>query len=154
MRDRSTPVKDQSPSFAPEGTNVLFDVWFLSRATTAVLDAALEPSGLTADEFGIYSVLTSADSMTPTDLSRWMSAPLTTVSSYVKRFERRGHVTRIRNPNDGRSWVLTLTPEGHRAHQAAGELFVPVLERVVTALGQHEPGVREALGALRRALHS
>jgi DNA-binding MarR family transcriptional regulator len=136
-----------------DGTNVLFDVWLVSRATTGVLDAALAPTGLTADEFGIYSVLTSADTMTPSELARWMSAPPTTVSSYVKRLEGRGHVVRKRNPDDGRSYVLELTAAGRRAHQEAGRRFLPVLDQVVDSLGsRREAEVRRALAALREAL--
>jgi DNA-binding MarR family transcriptional regulator len=152
MRDRSTSVKPETVGPTTEGTNVLFDVWLVSRAVTGALDAALAPTGLTADEFGIYSVLTTADSMTPSELARWMSAPPTTVSSYVKRLEARGHIERERNPDDGRSYVLSLTPAGRRAHQAAGARFLPVLDHVVSSLGPKEPGVRRALAALRGAV--
>lgn len=137
---------------AEEGTNVLFDVWLLMKATVGTLDQALAPTGLTSDEFGVYSVLTSADTMTPTELARWMSAPPTTVSSYVKRFEARGHVVRERNPADGRSFVLRLTPAGRAAHRKAGAAFLPVLARVLDALGPREPEVRAALKSLREAL--
>jgi DNA-binding MarR family transcriptional regulator len=152
MRDRSKSVKGEVADPTTDGTNVLFDVWLVSRATTGLLDAALAPTGLTADEFGIYSVLTSADSLTPSELARWMSAPLTTVSSHVKRMEGRGHVKRERNPGDGRSYVLSLTPEGRRAHRAAGERFLPVLDLVVDSLGGREAEVRRALAWLRQAL--
>ena len=134
------------------GTNVLFGVWLVSRAVTGALDAALAPTGLTADEFGVYSVLTSSDVMTPTDLARWMAAPPTTVSSYVKRLEGRGHLVRERNPDDGRSYVLRLTTSGLAAHRAGGKAFMPVLERIVTALGAEEPAVRRALESLRVAV--
>jgi len=173
MRDRSTPVKgepvegepvegepakgeavDDHPvtGVADEGTNVLFDVWLVSRLATGLLDEALAPSGLTADEFGVYWVLTASDAMTPSELARWTAAPLTTVSSYVKRLESRGHLTRERNPDDGRSYVLRLTTEGRAAHRAAGARFLPVLDEVVRALGRREPTVRRALGDLRRSL--
>jgi DNA-binding MarR family transcriptional regulator len=145
MRYRTTSVKG-------DGTNVLFDLWLVSRAATNVLDTALTSSGLTADEFGIYSVLTTAETMTPSELARWMSAPPTTVSSYVKRFEARGHVERRRNPDDGRSFVLRLTPAGRRAHAAAAIQFAPVLARVVRTLGGREPSVRRSLGLLQEAL--
>jgi DNA-binding MarR family transcriptional regulator len=136
----------------PSGaTNVLFDVWLASRATTGLLDAALADVGLTADEFGIYSVLTSAETMTPSELARWMSAPATTVSSYLKRLEARGHLSRERHPDDGRSFVVRLTPAGREVHGAAVAAFVPVLDRVVAALGPQEPAVRRALAALRDA---
>ena len=81
-----------------------------------------------------------------------MAAPLTTVSSYVKRFERRGHLVRERNPHDGRSFVLRLTDEGRATHAAAGARFLPVLGDVVAALGRNEPTVRRALASLRRSL--
>ena len=153
MRSRSTSVKGHPvDDVPPEGTNVLFDVWLVSRATTGLLDTALAPTGLSADEFGIYSVLTKDDTMTPSELARWMSAPLTTVSSHVKRLEARGHLQRDRNPDDGRSFVLRLTPDGRAAHRAAGIAFLPVLDSVVSALGTSEPRVRSALAALRRSL--
>jgi DNA-binding MarR family transcriptional regulator len=171
MRDRTNSVKRkggdgppaQGSSRAPGhpiddvpegGRNVLFDVWLVSRSTTGLLDAALASTGLTGDEFGIYSVLTSAEALTPSELARWMSAPATTVSSYVKRLEQRGHVVREPNPDDGRSYRIRLTHEGHEVHQAAGAAFLPVLDRVVAALGRDEPGVRTALGLLHAALDS
>ena len=131
---------------------MLFDVWLVSRATTGALDAALAPTGLTADEFGLYSVLTSAAALTPSEIARWVSAPATTVSSYLKRLEQRGHVQRDPNPADGRSYVVRLTPAGKKAHRAAGAAFLPVLDRVVTALGAEERTVRQALAALRASL--
>jgi DNA-binding MarR family transcriptional regulator len=150
MRDRTTLVKSHPvDSVAARGTNVLFDMWLASRATTGLLDAVLAASGLTADEFGVYSVLSSAESMTPSELARWVSAPATTVSSYIKRIEQRGHLQRSRNPADGRSYVVALTPAGRRAHSAAGKAFLPVLDRVVEALGRREQSVRRALTALR-----
>lgn len=122
-RDRTVDV--------PGGlSNVLFDVWLVSRATTALLDEALRPCGLDADEFAVYSVLSSGDGMTPSDLAQWMSAPATTVSSYVKRFEARGHVRRAPHPDDGRSYLVQLTDAGRRVHREAGEHFTPLLEEV------------------------
>jgi DNA-binding MarR family transcriptional regulator len=136
------------------GTNVLFDVWLVSRSTTQLLDEALSSTGLTGDEFGIYSVLTSAEALTPSELARWMSAPPTTVSSYVKRLEERNHVVREPNPDDRRSYRIRLTPEGRQKHQAGVQAFIPVLDHVVAALGRNETAVRTALGALRAALDS
>ena len=132
--------------------NILFDVWLVSRATTALIDDAVRDSGLNADEFAVYSVLASTDGMTPTDLARWMAAPPTTVSSYVARFERRGHVERVRNPADGRSYQLRLTDTGRAAHLQAGVLFQPVLDQVSRRLGRGVPDTHRHLLALHEAL--
>lgn len=155
MRDRTTSVNPDIAGLVDEdGTNVLFDVWLTFRAAQGVLDRALAPSGLTSDEFGIYSVLTGTEEMTPSELARWMSAPATTVSSYIKRLEARGHLERHKNPNDGRSSVLVLTDAGRAAHQAAGAAFLPVLADVRAKLGRRESSVRGALATLRTALDS
>ncbi len=133
---------------------MLFDVWLVSRATTGALDAALAASGLTADEFAIYSVLVGANGMTPGELARWMAAPLTSMSSYIKRFESRGHIRRVPNPDDGRSYRIQLTTTGRSAHRTAAKLFQPVLDRVEHSLDQPAATVRDALHSLHRALSS
>ena len=137
-RSAKRPI-DHGPS------NVLFDAWLVSRSVHQLIDTALEGSGLDADEFAIYSVLASSDAMTPSDLAHWMAAASTTVSSYVKRFERRGHITRTPNPEDGRSYRLQLTATGRDAHRHAGELFTPVLTHTEDTLGTHAQTVHEQL---------
>ncbi len=132
--------------------NVLFDVWLVSRATTALVGDAVRSAGLDADEFAIYSVLASTEGMTPTELAHWMAAPATTVSSYVKRFERRGHVRRVPNPEDRRSYRVQLTADGRSAHRHAGELFQPLLDEVTRRMGPQVPRTHRHLRALHQVL--
>jgi DNA-binding MarR family transcriptional regulator len=124
----------------------------VSRAATAVIDESVRSSGLDADEFAVYSVLASTDGITPTELAHWMAAPPTTVSSYVKRFSRRGHVESVPTPGDRRSYRLRLTDEGKAAHLDAGRLFQPLLEDVTARLGSDASSTQDRLRALRRAL--
>lgn len=132
--------------------NVLFDVWLVSRAVQALIDDAIKPVGLDADEFAVYSVLAASDGMTPTSLADWMAAPPTTVSSYIKRFERRGHVKRLTNPADRRSHLLRLTPAGRQAHADAGVRFAPALAEVEERLGSDVGEVHRRLRELHRAV--
>ncbi|EWT01549.1 MarR family transcriptional regulator [Intrasporangium oryzae NRRL B-24470] len=129
--------------------DALFLVWLVARSTEDLLDSALAPSGLTGDEYAIYSVLSAAPTITPTELARWLAAPATTVSSYVKRFEARGHVTREPNPDDRRSYRIRLTPKGRRAHRAAGALFAPLRTEVAERLGSRAEDALEVLLRLR-----
>jgi DNA-binding MarR family transcriptional regulator len=71
------------------------------------------------------------------------------VSSYIKRFEARGHVVREPNPDDRRSYRIKLTPAGQQAYRAAADAFTPVRNRVADALGARTTEIREALLALR-----
>lgn len=152
-RQRNRPLEGLSAAeVREEDVDVTFMVWLTSRATTDLIDSVLAPAGLDGDEFAIYSVLTAAASITPTELARWMAAPPTTVSSYVKRFEARGHVEREPNPADGRSYRIKLTPAGRRAHRAAARLFTPMRTRVEEGLGARATEVREALLTLRSVL--
>jgi DNA-binding MarR family transcriptional regulator len=132
--------------------NVLFDVWLASRAATALIDEAVRDAGLNADEFAIYSVLAASDGMSPTDLAQWMAAPATTVSSYVGRFERRGHIRRLRNPADRRSYLVELNGAGRAAHLAAGLRFGPVLSEVNRRLGADALATHERLVALHEVI--
>ncbi len=163
MRHRSNSVNPLSATeVRNEDVDALFLVWLASRSTVDLLDSVLESADLTGDEFAIYSVLDGAKGMTPSDLARWMAAPATTVSSYLKRFAARGHVTREPNPDDRRSYLVRLTPAGRRAHQAGVALFRPVRGQVSDALAEHDGDVREALlrvrtvvdGLRRQAGHS
>ncbi len=153
MRDRSIQVKGELDRAGDVGeTNVLFELWRVSRAAGALLEAALATAGLSGDEFGIYSVLAAGEATTPTELARWMSAPATTVSSHIKRLEARGHLTRTPATHDGRSVLLQLTPAGRRTHEAATAVYLPLLTLVTDDLGGREPGVRKALLTLRHAV--
>jgi DNA-binding MarR family transcriptional regulator len=153
MRDRTKSVKGNIELEVAAGLdNVLFGVWLVSRATTELLNDVLRPSGLDADEFALYSVLVSADAVTPSELAKWMAAPPTTVSSYVKRLEARGHIERVPNPADRRSFRLRLTAAGRKAHRDAGARFLPVRESVRAALGRDEATVLGSLRSLRRAV--
>ena len=150
MRNRNTSVKTLSPTeVRDENVDALFMVWLVSRSTNDLLDTLFGPAGLTGDEFAIYSVLAASPEMTPTELARWMAAPATTVSSYIKRFESRGHVARKPNPDDRRSYRIELTPAGRRAHDAAATLFQPIRAQVGAALAKDDGDVREALLRLR-----
>lgn len=146
--DQDESTNDAGGGLPDRLGNVLFDAWLLSRATIALVDDAVRESGLDADEFAVYSVLAAGDGMMPSELAHWMAAPATTVSSYVKRFERRGHVRRLPNPEDGRSYRIALTPAGRKAHAAAGALFLPVLHDVVGRLGEETAETHRLLRSL------
>jgi DNA-binding MarR family transcriptional regulator len=132
--------------------NVLFALWRLARKARALVDDALAEHELTSDEFGVYSLLSELGEATPSMLERWMSARPTTVSSYIKRLEARGHLARFTNPDDGRSTLVRLTPAGVKVHQAATADYLPALDLVIENLGRHEPKVLAAIATLRDAI--
>ena len=153
VRSRTTSVKSvTADELREEDVDITFLVWAVARSATDLMDDALASSGLTGDEFAIYSMLAASSGVTPKELSRWMAAPPSTVSSYVKRFQGRGHVERVPHPEDGRSYRIRLSAEGEEAHTSARRLFAPIRAGVATALGDQQHPVRDALLTLRPVL--
>lgn len=150
VRARSTSVKPLSTEEVRDAdVDPSFLVWIVSRSTEDLLSTVLVPVGLTGDEFAIYSILNASPGITPGELSRWMAAPPTSVSSYVKRFEARGHLSRRPHPSDRRSYRIHLTPAGKRAHRSAVALFGPIRAQIIQDLGEQNSAVRESLQLLR-----
>jgi DNA-binding MarR family transcriptional regulator len=165
MRNRTSRVKTPSTAarpasirplddhlFADPQFGVLFALWLVGRSTVAAIEARIAGSGLAPDEFAVYCLLDIAGPLTPSALGSWMAAPPTTVSAFVKRLERRGHVVRRPNPEDGRSHLLVLTGEGRRARDAASAAFAPLRDRVQAELGASTGALTGELLALRRIL--
>ncbi len=71
-----------------------------------------------------------------------LALPKSTASALVKDLERRGFVTRRRDPRDERRLAITLTPTGHERVQADS-----VLDRgaLGAAMAQLSPGERRAV---------
>jgi DNA-binding MarR family transcriptional regulator len=165
MRNRTSRVKTPSLDAPPTWTQplddhlfedqqfgTLFALWLVGRSTVAAIEARIAGTGLAPDEFAVYCVLDIAGPLTPSALGSWMAAPPTTVSAFVKRLERRGHVARRPNPDDGRSHLLELTGEGRRARDAASAAFAPLRDRVQGELGASTASLTGELLALRRIL--
>ena len=130
------------------GGNVALDLFVLDQHLGTALDSALAGVGVTASLYAVYSQLDQG-ALTPRRLCDLLGIRPTTLSGYLATMQRAGHVTRVRNERDGRSWVLELTDAG-RAKVAECR---PVMRRVVgaieAAIGSPDE-VRGARAARRR----
>lgn len=152
---RLYPERVDSPGYVVDqpGANVALDLFVLDQHLGTVLDTALGPTGVTASLYAVYSQLAHG-AATPRQLTETLGLRPTTLSGYIATMQRSGHVSRIRNERDGRSWLLELTDSG----RAKVEECRPVMRRVVRAidarLGPPEEvdHVREVLARVDRAL--
>lgn len=127
--------------------SLLFDVWLIMHSMTSLIDDALVSSDLSADDFGLYSLLRRFGPATPTQIARWTGMKPTTVSFGLKRLAGRDHATQTPNPRDGRSYLVGLNDAGVAAHAAAGRLFLGAAGKLGAELGA---GDREERIALQR----
>jgi DNA-binding MarR family transcriptional regulator len=110
--------------------SLLFDVWLLSGLSAGYLDDVLAGTDLSADDFGLYSLLSSFGPATPTRVHRWTGWPTTTISAHLRRVEQRGHLDRQPNPEDRRSSLVALSQTGRKALQEATGPFLAAMHRL------------------------
>ena len=132
--------------------SILFEVFALGQQVRQLLNDAMVDSPLTPQDYGFLSAVFEDEAPTPTQLAARLGMPLSTTVEQVQAFERRGYLRRTRNPRDGRSYFVTLTAAGGRAHRQANRYFEGVYLAVVDGLGRSEPAVARALQQLRAAV--
>jgi DNA-binding MarR family transcriptional regulator len=141
-------------------SSVLFDLFAASQRVKTLLVAAMEGSGLTPDEYAVYSALLEFEPLSPTEMAAVVGMPPTTMSHYVREMRERGHVEEEPNPRDGRSRMLRLSAAGRAAHGRANLAFEEAYSRFVAgivepeaakrALEEIEAAADHALGRLAR----
>lgn len=132
--------------------NIFIDLWLISFLTNRMVSEMLQHSSLSIDEFAMYGLISDLAPITSADLVRATGLPATTVSSMVRRCERRGELVRRDNPADARSSFLELTPAGAAAVGEVVENLLDGIERVREELAGQYDAVRSALGELDHVL--
>jgi DNA-binding MarR family transcriptional regulator len=115
---------------APPERSLLLDLYAAFFKSGQIVEAAVEGTGIGPEDFAFVSIVGMREPVTPTAISREFGHSLSTVLFRAGRNVELGFVERISNPQDGRSFLLRLTPAGRDVwHRAASNL-----ERAVTAL--------------------
>ncbi len=115
----------------------------------------MDGSGLTPDEYAVYSSLLEFGPLSPTEMAHVVGMPPTTMSHYVRDMRARGHVDEQPNPRDGRSRMLRLSVAGRAAHRRANVAFEQAYSRFVMGIAEPDAAKRsleEIEAAADRAL--
>ena len=132
---------------------ILLDVFLTNQKRSQLIDAALAGTDVPAEDYPLYVIVGSEGPWTATGLADRLQMPLTTVLFRVKRLERRGDAERIANPDDGRSFLIRLTPKGRRHLKVARPRFRRAAEAVEALLGDKAvEDLRTRLARLRDAI--
>src|SRR5437868_10487172 len=92
--------------------NVLFQSFINGQLMRTLMERTFEAHGAAVEDYGLYSAIGIWAPITPTELAGRVGMRPTTLSSALRRLERRGHVRRGPNPTDGRSYLVELTEAG------------------------------------------
>ncbi len=131
----------------PPIDNILTLIHMMSNRTGRAFYGEIEARfGISLAEWRVLLTLAQAPQMTANQITNRWAMEKMAVSRAIRRLEARGHVRRVRNPRDRRSYLLSLTARGRR-------LFEKIIPRanaryhdIVSCLDKSE------LAALRKGL--
>jgi DNA-binding MarR family transcriptional regulator len=92
--------------------------------------------------------------VTPNTIAELAGMPATTVSSYLNRLVARGDISKTRNPADGRSFLIELTPKGTSALHETWLRFEPAQDDVIANLALPPEQVIETMKRLTEAVQA
>jgi|GEM_PF-6449443 len=127
-------------------------VFALGQQLSTLLQQAMAGAPLPPNEFAVYSALRLMQPTTPTQLAGTLGMRPTTLSSLLVRMSRSGHLHRRRNPADGRSVILTLSPSGVRVTEGCFAAFGMAIEAFRQRLTIDEAVLLADLEAMSEAL--
>ena len=133
---------------------ILLDVFRTNQFRERLIATALEGLPLPPEDYPFYVLVGAEGPLTPTALAARTAMPLSTVLYRIGRLERRGHTERKANPDDRRSYLLTLTAEGQKLLRAARPRFRALAEAVEGRLDGGVADLRAGLGELRDAIET
>ena len=132
---------------------ILFEVFWTQQKRKRLIEVALAGTDLPPEDYPFYVTIGADGPLTPTQMAEILDLPLSTVIFRARRIERRGHAERIANPDDGRSFLLRLTPKGRRLLNQARPRFRRYAEGVEARLGKGKTkGIAGGLVELRKAI--
>jgi DNA-binding MarR family transcriptional regulator len=138
---------------ASGGPTILLDLFLTNQRRKRMIEAALAQTELPPEDYPVYVLVGAEGPWTPTGLAKRMEMPLSTMLFRLRRLERRGHAERIRNPDDGRSYLIRLTKAGERLLGEARPAFRDYAEAVEGRLGSKRvESLRAALEELRQEI--
>ena len=142
MSGRGRPSRRTEPAsteHAPQVDNVLASIHVLSNRVTRAFESGLDSKhGLSVPEWRVLLSLSNHTGLTAKDIHERWAMDKMAVSRAVRRLESRGHVKRSENPDDARSYVLSITKKGARLFEKILPSADARYHEILSGLTDHE----------------
>jgi DNA-binding MarR family transcriptional regulator len=139
------------PAEPPEDLELFLEVTLVSHFMYELASREFAAAGLEPHLFGLLAHVHHRGAMTPTQLAEETRVTNTTIRDQVQNLVDRGLFARKPNPEDARSYLLELTPQGQRFHKRGAAAHDRARERLRQELGRPLGDVQSAVVELRRA---
>jgi DNA-binding MarR family transcriptional regulator len=103
-------------------------------------DAILAPFDVTANQYVILALLAERDQVPQRDLVDRAASDPNTIRPVLMALERKGLVTRVQDPNDGRVRRVALSKKGRRVFEQLRRDSQPFRDRLTAALDPKDAG--------------
>jgi len=120
---------------SPMGT--LGRIQRLSHHVLREMEKTFAKHGLNRASFDVMATLRRLGppyALSPGDLMAWTMVTSGTMTNRIDQLEKAGMVERIRNPQDGRGFLISLTPRGLETIEEAVTAHVATQARLVACL--------------------
>ena len=131
--------------------SLLLDLYAAFHKSGLVVDRACAGTGIEPEDFAFVSIVGGREPVTPTEISREFGLSLSTVLFRATRNVELGFVERVTNPQDGRSFLVRLTPEGQAAWQRAAKNLGRAVDSLDKRLSRPTTEIQQVLRELQAA---
>ncbi len=113
-------------------------LWKAAKAVERVDRASISETGLQLSDFAIMEVLLHKGPLPINTIGEKVLLTSGSMTAAVNRLQDQGYVTRLKDPSDGRCYVVHLTETGRRIIRQAYQRHVENLETVAAVLSERE----------------
>jgi DNA-binding MarR family transcriptional regulator len=139
------------PAEPPENLELFLEVTLVSHFMFQLARREFHTDGLDPYMFGLLVHVEHRGAMTPSQLAEETRVTNTSIRDQVQNLVDRGLLERKPNPDDARSYLLELTPEGRRFHERGTAAYDRARARLEQELGRPLPDVQSTVVELRQA---
>lgn len=118
-----------------------FQLRLAQAAVWSDLVAALQPFGLRPSLYSVLLILRAAPGSRQQDIGDALGILRPNLVAIIDGLEKRGLIVRAVNPNDRRSYVLSLTPDGEALLTQADAAHMRHEQRLAARLGDGDAAV-------------
>ncbi len=120
-----------------------------SQAASVLATRCLEPLGLNPRSWGVLSTIAESGPCTQIQLATSLAIDRSAMVYLIDGLEAAGLVERLRNPDDRRAFLITLTDGGRRTQQRAAAAMTSAQETLLEPLNKGERDeLRQLLGRI------
>jgi DNA-binding MarR family transcriptional regulator len=140
---------------APKRFTLLYQLYLTNQAARRFMRAALAGTGMTGEEYALYSYLYGNGPRTLSQAARDFGLAVTTVATMLAPHFESGELERLPHPTDRRSRLIALTDAGRQRMDGAIPAYTDAYQAMVAQLeraGGDTEAVFRAIEQLREAV--